>query len=194
MNRLMAQLVRCKACGYILEKNQLKDACPACGAKKEAFEEYTPNISEQRWKILNFHIHPIVVHFAQAFGPLLILLGAAIFLFESIFGVPILLIMRFLALIYPFTVLFAIPSGVLDGKTRFKKITSILKTKLIIGIIFLILTVLIAVIAIPMPLEPYSIENNSIQFWGIFVLSILTFFCEGLLGKIGGSLVCAKMP
>ncbi len=190
----MAQLVRCKACGFILEKGKLKDVCPACGAKKEAFEDYTPNISEARWKKLNFHIHPIVVHFAQAFGPILILLGFAMFVFESLFGVPLLVLMRFLALLYPFTVLFAIPSGVFDGKTRFKKITPILKTKLVIGVTFLILTIIMAIIAIPEPVAPYGIANNGFQFWGILILSVLTFFCEGLLGKIGSSLMCAKMP
>jgi rubredoxin/uncharacterized membrane protein len=189
----MTKKLQCKACGYIISKDKLGDVCPACGVSSKAFEDYTPKVSEDRLKKLEIHLHPVVVHFAQAFGPLIILLGCCLFFFDSVFGISLYNTMRIIAIFYPLAVFSAIPSGVFDGKLRFKKITPILKTKLIIANIFLILTIIISVMALQAPVYPYNIDNNTTQFWVIFILSFATFGCEALLGKIGGSLMCAKI-
>ena len=37
----MANLIRCKACGYVTREGKIKDVCPACGVPAKMFEPYT---------------------------------------------------------------------------------------------------------------------------------------------------------
>lgn len=41
----MEELVRCKSCGFIMEKGKLKDKCPACGVAAKMFEPYIEKVS-----------------------------------------------------------------------------------------------------------------------------------------------------
>ena len=38
----MSQLVRCRACGYIIKERKLGEVCPACGLKRSVFQGYRP--------------------------------------------------------------------------------------------------------------------------------------------------------
>ena len=64
----MKTMIRCKACGYIMEGGKLGDKCPACGAPKTAFEPYTDPMAAPRRKMLNLQLHPIAVHFPITFA------------------------------------------------------------------------------------------------------------------------------
>ena len=40
-------LVRCRACGFIMEEEKLGDVCPACGIPRKAFEPYKETMSKK---------------------------------------------------------------------------------------------------------------------------------------------------
>ena len=49
----MKKLYRCRVCGYILERANPPDVCPACGVKGKIFEEYDSPVSQKRRKLLH---------------------------------------------------------------------------------------------------------------------------------------------
>ena len=63
----MRKLVRCKACGFIMQENELREKCPACGAPKTVFEPYTDTVGEKRRRLLDMDLHPMMVHFPTSF-------------------------------------------------------------------------------------------------------------------------------
>lgn len=79
----MKKMVRCKACGYIMEESKLGDFCPACGVPRISFEPYTDSISESRRRILNFDLHPIAVHFPVSFTVAVLVFSVASLLFSG---------------------------------------------------------------------------------------------------------------
>jgi rubredoxin len=180
--------VRCKACGYIINENKLGDICPACGVPRTAFEPYKENISKKRKLILGLNLHPIAVHFPQAFSTLIppfILLGVAIG--QSI-GFDLLITVKVLSIILPLTVGGAIICGLIDGRTRFKKLsTPILIKKIITGSILMILSVAIAAVAVS-----YGAEYPGRLF--LLILSLGCITCEIILAEMGKTLINAKLP
>ncbi len=66
----MAQL-KCKACGYIIDEKKLGDVCPACGVPRKAFEPWTDDMSPRRRVLLTLNLHPIALHFPQAFSAMI---------------------------------------------------------------------------------------------------------------------------
>jgi uncharacterized membrane protein len=188
----MKDLIKCKACGYIMGKGKLGDTCPACGVPKTAFEDYRETMSEKRKRILDMHLHPIIVHFPQAFGiavPAFIVLGLILGLipgdpFSGLLFSAVSVLVFFLPLFSGV----AIIAGMIDGKTRFKKLsTIILKQKLITGIALLVLSTIAAI---------YSLINpvSSSSFVPVLVLSLLCVPCEIMLGNIGSKIIDSKLP
>jgi len=185
----MTNLIRCKACGYVTCEGQIKDVCPACGVPAKMFEPYTDPVSEKRRMILGLHIHPIMVHFPQAFSITLFLLMVLSYfthvkikwmLFDAILVISFLL---------PYFVILAIITGLLDGKIRFRKVTTpLLKKKFILGVLLLIISIILAFVAFSggfpaSPLREY-----------FTLLTIIAVACSAELGLIGGHLMEAKFP
>ena len=185
----MANLIRCKACGYVTCEGKIKDVCPACGVPAKMFEPYTDPVSEKRRMILVLHIHPIMVHFPQAFAITLFLLAVSSYfatvkikwiLFDAIIVISALL---------PYFVILALLTGLFDGKIRFRKLTTpFLKRKFIIGLLFLIISIALAFVAFAggfptSPLREY-----------FTLLTIIAVACGAGLGLIGGRLMDAKFP
>jgi uncharacterized membrane protein len=185
----MANLIRCKACGYVTKEGKIKDVCPACGVPAKMFEPYTDPVSEKRRMILGLHIHPIMVHFPQAFSITLFLLMVLSYftpvkiewmLFDAILVVSFLL---------PYFVILSIITGLLDGKIRFRKVTTpLLKKKFILGVLLLIISIILAFVAFSggfpaSPLREY-----------FTLLTIIAVACSAELGLIGGHLMEAKFP
>ena len=184
----MAKLLRCKACGFIIKEGKLGDRCPACGVPRTSFEPYEENISEKRKKILDMDLHPIVVHFPQAFSVFIFLLTVITFIFPSFLRSQIRCAIPILAIFLPIAVIGAILSGALDGKTRFKKIkTPHLIKKITFGTIFFVLSI---------PLAIYSLYFINIEIGIILILifSLGCMMCGGVLGLIGKTLLNAKLP
>jgi uncharacterized membrane protein/rubredoxin len=184
----MASLVRCKACGYIMDGSKVKDSCPACGLPKTVFEPYNKKISPGRKLLLDQHIHPVAVHFPQvllflaAFMPLCFM--AAGEPYRSEFAI----IAKWSILALPWTVLLGFVTGLMDGKMRFKKLgTPLLIRKMVAGIIFQVLSFVIFAV--------YCLYGFAGQApWLIVVLSVVSLPFAIYLGKAGSSLFTAVMP
>jgi uncharacterized membrane protein/rubredoxin len=185
----MKKLVRCKTCGFIMEEGKLKDKCPACGVAAKLFEPYTPNISEKRARLLDFHIHPIIVHAPQAFSIFVLLFAILYFLFGGLFRNELLGSILVLTACLPFVAVAAIASGILDGKTRFRRLkTPILRQKIVFGVLFFIFSlfmiVLLLVGNIDMPLV----------YAGFLVCNAAAIVCSVVLARLGTSILNARMP
>jgi uncharacterized membrane protein len=185
----MANLIRCKACGYVTKEGKIKDICPACGVPAKMFEPYTDPVSEKRRIILGLHIHPIMVHFPQAFAITLFLLAVL-----SYFAPPAIKEMLFdstlvISFLLPFFVVLSIITGLFDGKIRFRKVTTpLLKKKIILGLIFLITSIALAFVAFSgqLPASPFR------EYFTL--LTIIAVACGAGLGLLGGHLMEAKLP
>ena len=170
----MANLIRCKACGYVTREGKIKDICPACGVPAKMFEPYTDPVSEKRRLILDLHIHPIMVHFPQAFAITLFLLAVL-----SYFAPPAIKGMLFnsiqvISFLLPYFVVLSLLTGLFDGKIRFRKVTTpFLKKKIIIGLIFLITSIALAFVAFSGGCLPHlrsmeyihRVDNNCGGLW-----------------------------
>jgi uncharacterized membrane protein len=187
----MANLIRCKACGYVTKEGSIKDVCPACGVPAKMFEPYTDPVSEKRRKILGLHIHPIMVHFPQAFSITLFLLMVVSYftlvkiewmLFDAILVISFLL---------PYFVILSIITGLLDGKIRFRKVTTpLLKKKIILGVLLLITSIAISFVTFSEQLLVIASPAYEI----LTLLTIVAVACCTGLGLIGGQLMDAKFP
>jgi rubredoxin len=180
--------IRCKACGFIADEDSIKDVCPACGVPKTAFEPYEDRVAVNRRRWIERHIHPILVHFPQ--GITLLILGTIILAYplggilddtELLMQTP-----RYLAVLLPFAVVAGFVSGVVDGKIRFKSVTTpYLKIKTITAILFLVVSSTLAFVA-------WNGVNGD-NLIVVIVLNVITIICSVVLGKIGGELTCSAM-
>ncbi|NPD89756.1 MAG: hypothetical protein HGN29_13675 [Asgard group archaeon] len=181
----MVQFVKCKVCGYVIKESKLGDLCPACGVKKSAFEPYEPTISEKRMKILEFHIHPILVHFPQGFIPFILGISILVAILNEPIQTYFLMALRILSVALPFVLVAALSAGILDGKIRFKSITTpMLKQKIMVGSTAIILSILLAVSA-------FLIDSNSLEILWSITLSLILLGCSVFLGYVGGHLTCS---
>jgi hypothetical protein len=185
----MAQLLKCQVCGFTISEKQMKgDVCPACGVPREKLELFEPKISDKRRKILDLHLHPIILHFPQALSFLIFFFAALNLLFPTFLTDVILTSLPLLSFLLPFFVVLAMLSGMYDGKMRFKSITTPwLKLKIIIGAIFLLCSVLVAVFA-------FLIIALDLALLLVVIFSLGCIITGGINGFIGGNLICAKMP
>ncbi|MBN1534035.1 MAG: hypothetical protein JXA20_15300 [Spirochaetes bacterium] len=184
----MTALKRCKACGLIINESKIKDLCPACGVPKITFEPYTERVSLNRKRLLDLHMHPIMVHIPQALISLLPLMVAGHILLPERYGIAFLHTATVLSALLPVSAAATVVSGMLDGRIRFKKITTpYLKQKMLIGGIMLLMTVGMAAIAV------------TSGFVGFYVplylgLNALCLLCQYLLGTIGVQLMFSVLP
>jgi hypothetical protein len=171
-----------------MEENALGEVCPACGFKRSVFAPDTERLSPMRRRIIEAHVHPIIVHFPQAFSFFLIFLSAVALFSKNDIHDHIILVTRYLALALPFTVLGAFISGLFDAKIRLKKIiTPILYAKIIAGSIFFIASVTAGYFAVILK------EFHQSLFFAMSGLFILAFVCSVIVGKLGALLVCTKV-
>jgi O-antigen/teichoic acid export membrane protein len=185
----MANLIRCKACGYITKEGGIKDACPACGVPAKMFESYKDPLSEKRRRIIDLHTHPIIVHFPQAFSLTLFILAVLFFIAPLPLKDALYYTLKVISFFLPFFIALSFLTGLLDGKTRFRKVTTpFLKKKIIIGLIFFITSITLAAVAFTeqFPLTP------TLEYFTI--LTIIAACCTVSLGFIGGRLTEAKFP
>lgn len=180
--------VRCKVCGFVMEEKNLGDVCPACGFKRSVFAPDTERLSPWRRAVLDIHIHPIIVHFPQAFTLfLLVLSNIALFSRDPLHD-NMVLVVRYLAVPLPFFVAGAFISGMFDAKVRLKRlVTPLLYSKIVAGSIFFIASLLAAYLAIVLK------EFHHALFFAMDGLFILAFVCSVVVGKIGSLLVCTKV-
>ena len=185
----MANLIRCKACGYVTKEGKVKDICPACGVEAKMFEPYTDPVSEKRRIILGLHIHPIIVHFPQAFAITLFLLAVLSYFAPTAIREMLFNSIQVISFLLPFFVALSIITGLFDGKIRFRKVTTpFLKKKIILGVLLLIISIALAFVAFPGRLTAPPIREYFI------LLTVIAVACGAGLGLLGGHLMEAKFP
>ena len=122
---------------------RLGDRCPACGVPREMFEPYTDPMSESRRRILDLHLHPIAVHFPTSFVVAVLVFTVATFFFSGPIEEFLICAVKIMTLFLPLLVLIAFLVGLLDGKTRFRRLdrSHILKRKILWGSLFFVFSV-----------------------------------------------------
>ena len=185
----MKQYVICKACGYIMEASKLGELCPACGVPAKAFEPYTEKLSEKRKRILDLHIHPIVVHLPQAIVPMLIVLAAAMLLLvEGRVRTALLDTTRVLSTFLPFSVVLAFAAGIYDGNLRFHKVTTpLLIRKIFVGSFFFAASLAAGFLALYTDLD--GLAMAAFAFLQVFSLGAAV-----VLGMAGFGLLFSRFP
>lgn len=180
----MKELVRCRPCGFVMEADKLGDVCPACGLPRKVFEPYRERVSLNRLLVLNLDLHPIAIHLSQALVIAIPILTIIINFFGHFQPEIIKSVLIFSVFIFPFTLILAICTGVIDGLTRFKTLkTPILRVKIIFSIIILLLSITLLFVA---PHEKYGLIT--------FVLSILCLAAGVQLGLWGKKLINVILP
>lgn len=180
--------VRCKACGYVLAADDLKDLCPACGLPKTVFEPHQKRISALRKFLLDQHLHPIAVHFPQVFVFVIIAGLFASFVAADPWRSDFLAAARLSILGLPLAVLAGFISGLIDGKLRFKKLTTpLLVHKIVAGLVLQLLSLIIAAIYL---LQGFTTASVA----AILVLSVISTAVAIYLGRTGATMFESFMP
>ena len=185
----MSTLVRCKACGYIMEASALGELCPACGVPAKQFEPYDDKVKEGRRRLIDLHIHPVIVHAPQAFALALLVLAFCVALLAGEAKTMFTNTARVLGVALPITVVAAFLSGLFDAKLRFRRTnTPALQRKKLFGILFFVASLGVAYFALWSPLD-------SLWAYLLFGLcSALSLAFGSILGLLGTPLLVAKFP
>lgn len=182
------ELSRCKVCGYVMETHKIGEVCPACGVPSKVFEPYKLTMSEERYKMLSLHMHPIILHFPQAFVVVAAGMLVLSFLFTGDLQSQIFTVIKFNLLFLPLTVVMGAATGIKDGQLRFKKLSPpALQFKIKLSVGFLVLSLLTAVLGM---VWDYTFVNR-------VILLVLTFIQMGIavvLGRAGAKLIESFIP
>lgn len=180
----MKELVRCRPCGYVMEADKLGDVCPACGLPRKVFEPYRERVSMNRLRLLNLDLHPIAIHLSQALVIAIPLLVLVTHFVPGLYPEVLQNVLTFSIVLFPFTLVLAIITGIIDGLTRFKTLkTPLLRVKIIFSLIILTLSILIYFVA----------PRENLHFLTI-VLSILSLGAGIQLGLWGKKLINVILP
>ena len=185
----MAELMRCKSCGYVTEAGKVGEVCPACGVPRKMMELWKDPVSEKRRLLLSFDIHPIVVHFSISFVASALVLALFVLAFPLLFRETVTGILRALEGVLPLAVIASFLTGLFDGTIRFRRTnTPLLKKKQLLGLVFFVTTAAAAILTFVV--GPY-------ETWVRIVDAVLLaggVACALGLGRIGGRLLPAMFP
>lgn len=185
----MKELARCKSCGFIMEKDKLHGVCPACGVPDKMFEPYVEKIAPFRKFILSLDLHPIMVHYPQAFSMSVFLLSLLALFTAGGLHDKIVSAIVVLGSVLPVTVILAFCAGVYDGTIRFRRVTTpILKKKIALGALFFLFSCAICAAVVFRPLTGWQ------AFLSVTGLSLAAIVCGGYLSRLGTSLLNSKFP
>ena len=180
----MKELVRCRPCGFVIEADKLGDICPACGMPRKVFEPYRERVSRNRLVLLNFDLHPIAINLSQALVIAIPILTIVTNLFKQFQPEILKNVLIFSVFVFPFTLILAIITGIVDGLTLFKTLaTPILRVKIIFSLIILSLSVAL-----------FFIAPQRTLFVLTIVLSILALGAGFQLGLWGKKLINVILP
>jgi uncharacterized membrane protein len=184
------EMVRCKACGYVMAKSSLGEVCPACGVKKEMFEPWEDKVGELRRFILDKHLHPVIVHAPQALVFLLLILTVLFPLFgadlQKTYLWPAVVVMTWLL---PIAIVATILSGFFDAMVRYRKVaTPALLQKQLLGYLLLAASIAMTVLV--------SVGTfASLGLWlSSLAANLVAMAASALLGLKGALLTHAAMP
>jgi hypothetical protein len=172
-----------------MEKGRLHGKCPACGVPEKMFEPYTERIAPVRKFILSLDLHPVCVHFPQAFIVSILALSLLAMAVHGTLHERLVAAIVILGVALPFVVLAAFFAGMLDGAVRFRRLaTPLLVKKMIFGTLFFLVSCAIftAVFVHPALSKSALLTVSGLSFAGLG--------CASYLGMIGTSLVNSKFP
>lgn len=182
------ELSKCKVCGYVMETGKIGDVCPACGVPSKVFEPYKLTMSEDRYKFLSLHIHPIVLHFPQAFVITATGLLFLALIFTGELQAQIITVIQFNLLFLPLTVIMGAVSGIKDGQLRFKKLSPpALQLKIKLSVAFLLLSILTGVLA-------FVLTMTTMNMILLLILCAVQTGLAVVLGKTGSKLIDSFVP
>jgi uncharacterized membrane protein/phage FluMu protein Com len=186
----MTKMVRCKACGYLMPEAKLGDKCPACGALRTVFEPYTDPMGEKRRRILNLDLHPMAVHFPTAFAVAILVFSIGVIFLTGIAGQLLICTLGILTLFLPLVVLVAFLAGLRDGTARFRHIKNshILKMKIIVGVIYLVLSIALTLLVW---LKGF---DGPVFLWVAVILAAGCVGCTVVLSLYGKSILNSSFP
>jgi hypothetical protein len=185
----MKEMVICKACGFIMEKGKLREVCPACGVKAAMFQPHDERISARRKLLLGLDLHPVMVHFPQAFATTVLFLSFVTPFVHGAFGGAVRSTILVLGLLLPVVVLAAFFAGIFDAKIRFRRVSApLLKRKIFLGVLLFIISGGVAVFSW---FAPHA-STSTLFLTG--ALSAAAIGVEAVLGLIGVSLLHARFP
>jgi rubredoxin len=180
----MKELVRCRPCGFVMEADKLGDVCPACGLPRKVFEPYREKVSGNRLMLLNLDLHPIAIHLSQSLVIAVPMLTILTNYFSDFYPEVLKNVLTFSLYVFPFTLVLAIITGVIDGLTRFKTLkTPLLRVKIIFSLIILTLSVALFIVA-----------HWKNPFLLTLILSVLCFAAGIQLGLWGKKLINVILP
>ncbi len=185
----MAELLRCKSCGYVAEAGTVGDVCPACGVPRKMMEPWTDPVSQKRRDLLGFDLHPIIDHFSVCYATSALAVALFVLVFPEIFRLTATGVMRAFIGVLPLAVIASFVSGLFDGKVRFRRTTApLLRRKKIVGTLFFVFAAAAAVVIF---------AAGPFETW-VRVLVVLLeaggVACAFVLGRIGKGLLHALFP
>jgi len=185
----MAELLRCRSCGYVVEAGRVGDVCPACGVPRKMMEPWKDPMSERRRFLLELDIHPIIDHFSVSFATCAVVVALLVLLFPGVLFQSAPDVMRVFVGVLPLAVIASYISGLYDGKLRFRKTTTpVLRTKKVLGLFFFAFTAVAAVFAFAFDASVTWVRT------AIVVLEVLGLGCAFVLGRRGKNLLGAFFP
>jgi hypothetical protein len=162
--------------------------CPACGARERAFLPYEHKASEQRRMFLKLDVHPVAVHFTISYIAVIALLYIFSIFSSELVGISIEETKDLQIIFFPLLVIGGGITGLIDGKVRFRKLTTpYLQRKIIMGSVLFVISVLIFIV--------HNLESTD----GLIGLleGLLIFSAFGIasyLGWIGAEMICPIVP
>ncbi len=180
----MKELVRCRPCGYVMEKDKLGDVCPACGLPHKVFESYREKVSRNRLFVLNLDLHPIAIHLSQTFMALIPLLLLNQIIFPNFYVEESAIIIHFCIILLPLTMILAFVTGIIDGITRFKSLKPpLLRNKIIFGVLIIGISGVL-----------FFMKNIDEQKIWFLIISLIGLAFAVILGLIGKRLLTVILP
>ena len=185
----MAELMRCKSCGYVVDAKKLGEVCPACGVPRKMFEAWTDPVSQKRRKALDLELHPIVVHFPVAFTASALVVSIFVLAFPDVLRQAAASVLLLFVGVLPLMVIGGFLSGLYDGKLRFRRVTTpLLKRKMRLAGLFFVFSLAAAVLTFAV--GPFVTWVRALD---VFLLANC-LLCSVGLGKIGSRLISAMFP
>jgi len=185
----MAELLRCKSCGYVAEAGKVGDVCPACGVPRKMMEPWKDPVSPPRRRVLDMHLHPIIDHFTVAFLAAGFVLALVALVLPALLPQLVADLMIGMLGVLPLAVVASFVSGLVDGSLRFRRTRApALRAKKLLGAVLFLLSV--AVAAIVLVAGPYEVWAR----YADVVLLAAGVACAGALGRDGARLLPAMFP
>ena len=172
----MAELLRCKSCGYVIEAGRVGEVCPACGVPRRMMEAWKDPVSERRRMFLWLDLHPFV-------------LSLIVLVLPALYPRTVSDILRGFLGVLPLAVIGSFFTGIFDARVRFRKSsTPMLNSKKLYGLALFLLSA--GAGAIAFTAGPYAAWARPVDA----VLLAAGVVCAVRLGRIGQGLLQAIFP